>query len=196
MLLILYWQHKKRLKIPEPEIFYQITFEKGNVLFTHCENEPIKGDIFNHYQKQDNTVCLEKINVNDFQFYGIKASELFNHFCLVSGIDEKKAIKNLGHMGIRDLSIFEPDDETILKIYIAVRTAADCELIVLNDFLRKESREFEFHFSRLLLALEKSGKKIIYLSTQSYDVSRNFDDQMKIDKFLSLPIDLKEVTLR
>jgi hypothetical protein len=196
MLLILYRQHKKRLKIPEPKISYQITFEKGNVLFTHCENESIKRDIFNRYKKQANALCLEKTNASDFQFDGIKANELFKHLCRVSGTDEKKAIKNLDHMGIRDLDIFELDEETILKIYTAVKTAGEYELILLDDFLRKESKKFELDVIQLLLALEEAGKKIIYLSTDSYDVSGNFDDNIKIDKFLSLPIDLKEVTLR
>jgi hypothetical protein len=187
---------KKRQKIQEPKISCQITFEKGNVLFIHCENESIKRDIFNHYQNQGNALCFEKFNISHFKFYGIKTRELFKHLCLVSEVDEKKALKNLEHMGIRDLNIFEPDDETILKIYTAVKTNADYELIVLDDFLRKESREFEIHFSRLLLALEKSGKKIIYLSTRSYDISMSLDDEVEIDKFAILPIDLKEVTLR
>jgi len=99
-------------------------------------------------------------------------------------------------MGIRDLSIFEPDDETILKIYTAVRTAGDYDLIVLNDFLEKESKQFESGVIKLLMALAESGKKINYLSTESYDVVGDLDDKIKIDKFLSLPIDLNVVILR
>jgi hypothetical protein len=196
ILLILYWQHKKRLIIPASKISYKITFEKGNVLFIHCENDSIKTDIFKHYQNQGNALCLEKIDISHFQFNNIKPGELFKHLCRVSGTDEKKAIKNLEYMGIRDLSIFEPDEETILKIYTAVRTAGDYELIVLDDFLRKESKKFELCFHQLLLALEKSGKKIIYLSTESYDVVENFEDIIKIDKFEIIPIDLQGVTLR
>jgi HKD family nuclease len=99
-------------------------------------------------------------------------------------------------MGIRDLSIFELDDETILKIYTAVKTAGEYELIVLDDFLRKESKKFESFFRELLLDLVKSGIKIIYLSTESFDITENLDDTIEIDKFLCIPIDLKEVTLR
>lgn len=198
LLLLSFRILNRRLKIPKPKASYQITFEKGkgNVLFAHCENDSIKADIFNHYQNQENTLCLEKIDVSHFQFHGVKVGELFNHICRVSGTDEKKAIKNLGYMGIRDLSIFKPDEETILKIYTAVRTAGEYDLIVLDDFLKKESKQFESGVIKLLLTLVKSGKNIIYLSTESYDVVGDIDDNIKIDKFLSLPIDLNVVILR
>jgi hypothetical protein len=196
LLLLTFRILNKRRKVPEPTKSYQIEKQKDNPLFVLCENEEIKTDIFNYYQNQKASVCLEKINTGDFRFNGIKAHELFKHLSVVSGIDEKKALEHLGHMGIRDLSIFELDDETIMKIYAAVITAADFELMVLNDFVKKVSREFENYFFRLLLSLEKSGKKILYLSTQMQQTSVPFLEKIKIKGFKEFPLDFRDTSLR
>jgi hypothetical protein len=190
---------KKRMKVPGPTKAYQIENEEGNTLFVLCENVSIKQDIFNFYQNQQ-AVCLEKINTGDFMFNGIKAHELFKHLCQVSGVDEKKALENLTHMGIKDLSGLPVCHEIILKIYAAVTTAADSELIVLDDFLKNESREFERDFFSLLLFLEKSGKKIIYLSCQMKHTANYFDNNIKfpamVNGFKAFPMDFNNTTVR
>ena len=163
----------------------------------HCENEKIKTEIFNYYQKQK-AVSLEKIETSDFQFNGIKAPELLKHLSVISGVDEKQALEKLPHMDIKDLTGLPVCHEIVLKIYAAVQTAAQSELVVLNDFLKNESREFEKAFLSLLLFLEKSGKKIIYLSTQIFQTQsmNDLDEKIKVEKFKTLPINLHKISLR
>jgi hypothetical protein len=195
LLLLSFRILKKRMKVPESTKACQIEQEKDNPLFVLCENEEIKTDIFNYYQNQKASVCLEKINTGDFMFNGIKPHELFSHLCKVSGVDEQKALEHLGHMGIKDLSIFELNDETILKIYAAVITAADFELMVLNDFVKKESRKFEYELFKLLSQLVKDGKKIIYLSCEMKQGVKK-DDNIKVDGFVAFPMDLDKDGVR
>jgi hypothetical protein len=95
LLFLSYRIHKKGLKIPEPKKTYTIEQEKDNPLFVLCENKETKQDIFNYYQGQ-NAVCLEKINTDDFMFNGVKAHELLKHLSGLSGVDEKKALENMG----------------------------------------------------------------------------------------------------
>jgi hypothetical protein len=195
LLFVYYRMQKKRMKIREPKTAYTIEKEKDNPLFVLCENESIKEDIFNYYQSQK-AVCLEKINTNDFIFNGIKALELLKHLCQVSDIDQTRAIDNLNHMGIRDLNGLPVCHEIILKIYAAVNTAADSDLIVLNDFLKNESRELQKSFFNLLLFLEKSGKKIIYLSCEMKQSASNLYDKIKVDGFKTFPMDLNDTSVR
>jgi hypothetical protein len=198
LLMISYRINKKRMEIPEPKREYHISFEKENVLFTLCENKSIKEDIFIYYQNQreKETICLGKIETGDFHFNGIKAHELLKHLSVLSGVDEKKALENLTHMSIKGLSALPLCHEIVLKVYAAVRTAADSELIVLDDFLKNESRELQKHFFNLLLSLEKSGRKIIYLSCQMKQTANSLDDNIKIDGFKAFSMDLNNTSVR
>ena len=192
---------KKRLKIPEAKTVYTIEQEKDNPLFVLCKNETIKEDIFNFYQRQG-ACCLEKIETSDFKFNGVKAHELLKHLSVLRGIDEQKALENLKQMGIRDLRGLPVCHEVIYKIYAAVSTAADSsDLIVLNDFLKNESRELEKDMFNLLLFLEKNGKKIIYLSNQMWNTSKTFEDAILspvsvVNSFTSFPMNVNNISVR
>jgi len=197
LLLLTFSILKKRLKVPSSTETYRIEQEKDNPLFVLCENVSIKEDIFNYYRSQKGSVCLEKIDTGDFQFYGVKPHELFNHFCQASGVDEKKALENLSQMGIKDLTgLPVVCHEITSKMIAAVKTAGDFDLIVMNDFLKNESREMEKDLFNLLLFLEKSGKKIIYLSCQMKQSNYRLTDKIKIDGFKSFPLELISTSLR
>lgn len=195
LLFVSYRIHKKRQKIPESSRAYQIEKEKDNPLFVLCENVSIKKDVFNYYQSQK-AVCLEKINTGDFMFTGIKGQELLKHLSVLSGVDEKKILVNLTHTGVKNLSGLPVCHEIVLKIYAAVATAADSELIILDDFFKNESRELQKYFFNLLLFLEKSGKKIIYLSCQMKQTANSLDDNIKVDGFKVFYMDLKDTSVR
>jgi len=93
-----------------------------------------------------------------------------------------------------NLTLFNFSEEIIFKIYAAVITASDFDSIVINDFVNKESREFEIDFFNLLLSLEKSGKKILYLSTHMQQTSvPSFE---KITGFKEFPLDFTDTSLR
>jgi hypothetical protein len=186
--------HHKRMKREIKGIDIDADFKEKSTVFVLCKNETIKEGIFNHYKNQS-AICLEKINPDDFRMNGIKPADLLEHLSRVAGIDEKTAAENLNIMGV-DIDTAENSHETILKIYAAVMAAADGQLIVINDFLKKESRQFETEVFRLLSHLEKAGRRIIYLSTEMYQPANGFDEQIRIDKYGVFPIDLDGLTLR
>lgn len=199
-LFLSYRIQEKKNRPPVSKESYRTEKDKDNPLFVLCENQEIKQDIFNFYQSQKKAICLEKINTYDFTFYGVKSHELYNHLCQVKGVEEKRAIEHLGHMGIKDITALPVCHEIILKIYAAVTTAADHEVIVLNDFLLNASRELEKSILNLLFILEKSGKKIIYLSTQMYQEKNNLGEivskKFKGEKFFNVRINLNKVSFR
>ncbi len=197
----LFWAcrlHLNRLKRESKGIDIDIDFEEGkNTVFVLCRCNQVKEEIINHYEQKD-AVCLEKVNPDDFKFNGIKPVELLRHLSRVAGVDEKRARENLGIMGIDiDTAEKKKSDELILKIYAAVKTAADRQLIVINDFFKRESKQFEVDCINLLSHLISAGKKVICLSTEMYETSLQMDEQIKVDTYVTFSIDdIQEVTLR
>ncbi len=191
---IAFMLYHKRIKRKIKGIDIDVDFKEKSTVFVLCKNETIKEGIFNHYKNQD-TTCLEKINPDDFRMNGIKPADLLEHLSRVARVDDKTAVENLNIMGV-DIDTAENSHETILKIYAAVMAVADRQLIVINDFLKRESRQFETEVFRLLSHLEKAGKRIIYLSTEMYQPANGFDEQIRIDKYGVFPIELDGLTLR
>jgi hypothetical protein len=217
---LLFWSyrlHIRRLKKGESRgIDFNVNFEEGkNTVFVLCKDEAIKREIFNHHKQKD-AVCIDKINTDDFKFNGIKPADLLNHLSRVAGVEEKRARENLGIMGVdidtvkTGLRVFkgnshtienEKSNELIKKIYAAVMAAMDRQLIVINDFFRRESRQFESDLIELFSSLLAAGKKIIYLSTEMYYTANRFEDEIKIniERFGNFPIldtDIKKISLR
>jgi hypothetical protein len=181
-------------KIEVPVIDFK---EDQKSLFVLCKNEQIKNEIFWYYESQGNAACIDKINL-DVHFDGIRASKVMQYFCKLSGVGERQALENLEIMGVENLrEIKQLSRELILKIYAAVKTAAACEYIVLNDSLKGMSREFEKRMFQLLEHLKRNGVKVIYLSCEMYETIENFMEKITIDTFGVLPMPPTEkVTFR
>ncbi|NIM11669.1 MAG: hypothetical protein GTO45_06215 [Candidatus Aminicenantes bacterium] len=177
---IAYRLHLKSLRREESKgIDIKIGFEKDkNTAFVLCKTSQVKDEIFRHYQGQKNAVCIDKINPEDFKFNGIKPGDLLKHLSRVVGVDLKRALENLGIMGV-DIDIAKCTHKSVFKIYVAVMAAVDWQLIVINDFFKRESRQLERDCFKLLSSLIAAGKKIIYLSTEMYQTTEDLDEKIK-----------------
>jgi hypothetical protein len=187
--------HSKRFKTVEyknPEIEFK---EEQNSVFVLCKDRQLKDEIFRYYEQQ-NAICLDKINTKDFRFYGIGLEYMFNYFCSISGVNKEIASENLAVLGITDLKRESHERDTILKIYAAIKITADSEIIVLNDFLRRESRKLEENVFDLLTNLEMEGKKIIYLSTEMYFTKVSLDKKVKVEDTVTFPLFMDKITVR
>jgi hypothetical protein len=196
LLVTLYRMQTKGIK-EEKVKSVKVDFNKGNPLFALCKNEKIKSDIFRYYQEQKTTACIDKITA-DFHFNGVRADVVLKFLCHLAEAKEEKAIEYLSILGIKDLSTLKLEYEEILKFYAAVKIAKNgVEFIVLNDFFKQETREFEEDFFTLLSTLlEASAQKILYLSCNMYYPKKTLDESFKIDTFCLLPLPIDEVTLR
>lgn len=204
LLVILYRMHSKVTKIGE-EVQDKtlnpadVDFNNENTLFGLCKNDQVKDNIFQYYRQQKNAACIDKINANIQHqlngLNGIKANVVFKYLCLLAGVSMEKAVDYLKFLGIIDLTSLELTHEEILKFYAILKAAKDKEYIILNDFFKNESREFENVLFKFLVFLADSGKKILYLSTEMYYPKVALNGKIKID-FKTFPLDFKEVTLR
>lgn len=174
----------------------KVDFKKGNPLFALCQNEKIKSDIFRYYQEQKTAACIDKITMN-FHFNGVRADVVLTFLCHLAKVKEEKAIEYLSILGIKDLSTLKLEEEEILKFYAAVKTAKnDVELIVLDDFFKQKTREFETDFFKLLSTLDYSGLKILYLSCNMYYPKKSLDEDIHVETFHLFPLPIDEITLR
>jgi hypothetical protein len=195
LLFTLYRMQTKGIKVEKVKTV-KVDFNKGNRLFALCKNEKIKSDIFQYYQEQKTTACIDKITV-DFHFNGVRADVVLKFLCKLAEAKEEKAIEYLSILGIKDLSTLKLEYEEILKFYAAVKIAKNgIEFIVLNDFFKQETREFEEDFFRLISTLEAFAQKILYLSCNMYYPKKPLDESFKIENFCLLPLPIDEVTLR
>lgn len=195
LFLLNYKIHCKRFRTGEykkPEIEFP---GDQNSVFVLCKDRKLKDEIFRYYEQQ-NAICIDKINTKDFRFDGINPEYMFNYFCRISGVDKQEAVKNLALLGITDLKGESHEHETILKIYAAVKTAAESEFIVLNDFLKRESKKLEEDVFELITAFEKRGKKIIYLSTEMYYTKVSLDKKIKVENIITFPLFMDKITVR
>lgn len=186
----------KKFSVPkgkEPDQL-QIEFEGKNTAFMLCRNNKLKNEYFCFYRHQPRVTCIDKINTKDFKL-GLRVSDMVKHFCNITGTNKEKAFDYLSRLNIKDFNTFKVSHEDILKIYFAVKAATDGDLIVINDFFKKEYLQFEEDFLKLLTYLVDNGKKIIYLSSEMYYPKVALNGKIIVD-FKTFPLDFKEVTLR
>ncbi len=169
---------------------------KANPLFILCQNNAVKNGIYYYFENRDRCAVLEKLDTDEFLFKGLTAGCLLTHLCRLAGVEEKKAHERLALMGIRDITPFALDHEILLKIAAAVETAKDFDAIILDDFVKNESRKFEADIFTLLSELESEGKRIIYLSCQMKQGSAPKDEIIKVDGYKAFPLDLASSSVR
>ena len=195
LLVTIYRRQRKGIK-GEKVKTVKVDFKKGNPLFALCKNEKIKCDIFRYYQEQKTATCIDKITM-DFHFNGVRPDVVLKFLCHLAKVKVEKAIEYLSILGIKDLNTLKLEEEEILKFYAAVMIAKnDVELIVLNDFFKQKTREFETDFFKLLSALDDSGQKILYLSCNMYYPKKSLDEDIHVETFHLFPLPIDEITLR
>lgn len=195
VLLIILYQiqvktRKKNSKTPG------VDFDKGKTLFALCRDEQVKGDILQLFQDQKNAACIDKITV-DFHFNGIRADAVLEYLCGLASVDREKAVENLAKVDFNHLSTLKLSAEEILKFYAVVKISGEgSDYVILDDFFKNSTRQFEEDFLKLLTGLEAGGKKILYLSCEMYYPKESPDGKINIENFNLFPLPFDKVTLR
>ena len=87
-------------------------------------------------------------------------------------------LENLRIMGVveEDLNIPKPSEELLKKIYAAL-VMAEADIIVVNDFLKGETRAFEKDFLKLVAELKKQGKMFVYMSNEIFSATASAEER-------------------
>jgi hypothetical protein len=199
LLVVLYRMQSKLIngindnQIKKPEI----DLKKANSILILCKDEQIKSDIFHFYQCQENSVCINKMKV-DFhsQFSVISADKILKYLCRLAGVSYQLTIENLSILGIKNLKSLKLSEEEIMIIYAMVKLSKkEYEYVVLNDFFKQRSRQFERSLFKLLVKLEEAGKKILYLSCEMYSPRYQLNGKLDV-AYDTFPMKYSEITLR
>lgn len=199
LLVVLYRIQSKGIKgINEDQMEKpKIDFKNATSILVLCKTDRIKSDIFHFYQCQENSVCIDKMLVNfNSQFSVTRADRVLMYLCRLAGVSYQMAIENLALLGIKDLESLKLSEEEILIFYALVKISRnDYEYVVLNDFFKQRSRQFEDSFFKLLTRLEESGKKILYLSCEMFYPKYRLNGKLKV-AYDTFPMKYSEITLR
>jgi hypothetical protein len=178
----------------------QYKFRKGNTYFVLCKNDQFKNDLFNYYQADKDTICIDNVAADDIDT-GVGLKNMLSYFCKITGVGEEAALKNLRMLGVDDpkkrkWNKGKLPEEIVQKMYCAISMAGDRQMIVVKDFLKGKSRELERQFFNLVTWLNNSGKILVYLSTEIFLTSLPFEGDIKISNYKSFKIDPQAVSLR
>jgi len=198
MLLLLNKSESRRQETGSESKAPAINFAEGRTSqFILCGNNRKKGELFNYYRRQPNVSCIEKIKNADYNLE-LGPVETLKHFCRISGVNEEKAAQHFSLLNSDGLEKETTAHETLVKIYAAVKMSGEHEFIVLDNFFKNESRRFENAFLPLLTAMEKAGKKIIYLDCDYYYSRGGMEanDKFTTETYMVFDLPLGMVTLR
>lgn len=162
--------------------------EEGEMYFILCENDKYKNEIYEFYEGDKNTTCIDNIKGKDIDPV-ISLPRAFDYFCRFEGVEEDRALENLEILGITDISREKKSDESLKKMYCAVCFAKEREKIVIKNFIDRESRDFERKFLDLIEHAQEGDKTVLYLSTQIYYFDSPFTGDIKVNKFKKFKIE-------
>jgi hypothetical protein len=202
--LLLFFSYRKFARMMAEESFTGSTAagvelpEGSRLNFVLCKSPAVKAEIVRHFKSVKNATVLQKVNPDDFVFSGVKPVDLFRHLVDIAGVYIKPARENLKVLGISDLEHFELTREVILKIYAAVLAAGDSDYVIIDDYIKRESKEFEAYFFKLTEHLHtKKNRNIIYLDCEMFETRESMNGMFLVARAKAMPIkNIFALTLR
>jgi len=186
-----YFILKRRLKKKKETFDPGFELAEGDMVYVLCkndENENYQDKIYNHYEQQENTICVDKIKGQDID-PGISPYQTARYFRKQMNARWDRTREHIEKLGIKDLKKEKRSPEAIKKIYCAVCMAVEADKIVFKDFIKQESRKFERQFLALLKDTMDMDRTIIYLGTDPLLLDSPFTTQEGVDKFRKYEID-------
>ena len=138
--------------------------------FKYINDHKERRSIYRSFEVDKKVSCLSKLDFNDMEKEGnISVDKLLAHWCKTRGVPLKKVEKYLFVLG-EDISKLrfnraELDSLFFKKLYLAVVFSEDNDLIVMDDFIKNEDKEFDLRFRELEQMKVADGNTIIYLSS-------------------------------
>jgi hypothetical protein len=131
----------------------------------------------------------------------VTAARFIDFACRHKKIEKSRIMENLGILNIRETDLQKKlarvPEEVKKKIICAVVFAEDEEVIVLNDFIKSTSREFEEQFLSLAARAAANGRKIVYIGSEMYVPTSSFIKRdVKLKNFQVFQLQPQKISLR
>lgn len=140
---------------------------EGEMYFGFCELPAYMDKLFNYYQLQPNTTCIDMIDGDDID-PGMRLDKTVDYYCQLKGTNPDCAREWLEHFGLTDLKKAKRTAENLRKLYIAVCISSYDQLIVFKDVIKDENRSFEKGFLYIISQELKNDRTILYLGTEVF----------------------------
>lgn len=145
----------------------------GDICYVYCGDEQQRDKLFRSL-RGDETIFIDQISPEDFDS-NIKLKDFFYLAQKIEETDMERAQVYLEKMGIDaetlNKRIEEVPFETFKKFYCAVKFANLQKYLMISDYARESSKDFNHKFRTLLSYINKiEGKTIVYLSKEMFDI--------------------------
>jgi hypothetical protein len=146
---------------------------KRRFYFKYIKNKKARESMYRSFEVDKKVSCLSKLDFDAMEKDSyVNVDKLPVYWSKTRGVPVEKVERHLFVLGV-DVSELrknqpgqpELDSEFFKKIYLAVVFSEDNDLIVIDDFIKKEDKEFEKQFQELLQMKVAEGKTVIYLSS-------------------------------
>ncbi len=171
LLIVVARQRNKPLRAVKSPGITEEDVQKGKILF--CLTAKEKKDLLIAALRGPADSLLEPYSQEAFVF-NVTVECFLNYACSQKRVEKSRALEFLESFQFSDLvyrwhrRLWELDEEAFKKLICAVVLAGADERVIVNDFIKGLSRNFEERFLQLLADLSAAGKKIIYISTEPY----------------------------
>ena len=92
------WKRFTKQLEPDQTENPNIFVEQGNAVFFLLESQDHKRRVFDFYRKQNDTICLTKINPEHFKT-DLNPIEIVRYWCKVTGVKQERVLNNLEIIG-------------------------------------------------------------------------------------------------
>ncbi len=174
----------------------------GNIYYVYAGNELERDKLFGSL-RGDETISIDQINPNHFD-PNIKLNNLLSLAQKIENTDTQKVFNYMEQLDIpretMEKRIEEVPAETFKKFFCALKFANHQNYIIINDYARRSSKDFNQKFRNLLHDINQNERKtILYLGSEMYDLLSIRSKTAEIGKnarYKILEIDnIKEIAL-
>jgi hypothetical protein len=166
-----YLKENRKKPFNSPFDFQKI--KVGNVYYIFCGNENQRDKLFDSL-KGNETIFIDPLSPDDFD-PNIKLKDFLH---LAEKIENTNIEKLHTYMEKLDIPseilnkrIEKVPFETFKKFFCAVKFANEQNYIIISDYARGSSKDFNHKFRNLLANINKEeGKTILYLSSEMFDL--------------------------
>ncbi len=167
--------------------------QNSKIFFVYCSDVSKKDTIFYSLNAQEISL-IDQFKYDDFDLFQ-KLKHLFN----ISSSENSVTVYNYLREIDFDFTILEKrienvSEESLKEVLLAIIISESNQFIVLNNFLKGMSKEFENRCRNMLEKQETLGKTIIYLGSNLFETRTN--DETIPEELEPLSINIKEISLR
>ncbi len=175
-----------------------LEYLEGTSIYMMCKDEEYRDNVFEIFVRQENVAGLDRVEVKDIDS-GVHPRKAVHCLAAIRGVNERTVLDHLRIMGVEEegLNTSKPSVELLKKIYAAL-VMAEADIIVINDFLKGETRAFEKDFLNLVAELKKQGKMFVYMSTEIFSATAAAEERYYsvVEVYNYKAVDIENTSLR